>query len=194
MSAGDVTASASLALARPHHQLRERYDVVVVGSGYGGAIAASRFARAGRTVCVLERGRELRAGDFPTSALAALRQLQVRRGMRRFGHEAALFDLHTGDDLSVMVGCGLGGTSLINAGVALRPPDWVFDDERWPTALRGARGSAELGPYFARAEAMLGSTPFPDTWRTPTKLVALGRAAAGVDASVRRPPINVTFT
>ncbi|MGH9232850.1 MAG: alpha/beta fold hydrolase [Acidimicrobiales bacterium] len=194
MSAGDVTASASLALARPHHQLRERYDVVVVGSGYGGAIAASRFARAGRTVCVLERGRELRAGDFPTSALAALRQLQVRRGMRRFGHEAALFDLHTGDDLSVMVGCGLGGTSLINAGVALRPPDWVFDDERWPTALRGARGSAELGPYFARAEAMLGSTPFPDTWRTPTKLVALGRAAAGVDAAVRRPPINVTFT
>ncbi|MGH9262365.1 MAG: NAD(P)-binding protein, partial [Acidimicrobiales bacterium] len=49
-------------LSLPLDRLRERYEVVVVGSGYGGAIAASRLARTGRSVCVLERGRELRPG------------------------------------------------------------------------------------------------------------------------------------
>jgi cholesterol oxidase len=193
----DPPASADTdrpALSRPLHRLRDRYDVVVVGSGYGGAIAASRLARAGRSVAVLERGRELRAGDFPSTPFQALRQLQVRTGARRVGRRAGLFELRTGHDLSVMVGCGLGGTSLINAGVALRPPDWVYDDVRWPTALRGrTRGPAELGPHFAAAERMLGSTPYPDDWPAPTKLVALERAAEGVGAKATRPRINVTF-
>jgi cholesterol oxidase len=145
--AGESSIPPSPTLSRPHDQLRERYDVVVVGSGYGGAIAAARLARAGRSVCVLERGREMRAGDFPSSALGAVGQLQVHRGSRRLGRATGLFDLRAGDDLSVVVGCGLGGTSLINAGVALRPPPWVYDDDRWPTALRGAdRGPVELDP------------------------------------------------
>ena len=187
-------------LSRPHDRMAGRYDVVVVGSGYGGAIAAARFARAGRSVCVLERGRELHAGDFPSSSLGALGQLQVQRGSRRWGRASGLFDLHSGNDISVMVGCGLGGTSLINAGVALRPPEWVFDDDRWPTPLQGATGVAELAPYFAEAERMLGSNPFPDALPPPTKLVALRQAAVGVSnalgepVSVQLPPINVTFS
>ena len=120
--AGEQAVPRSPRLSRPHDQMGTHYDVVVVGSGYGGAIAAARFARAGRSVCVLERGRELHAGDFPSTALGAVGQLQLRRGSRRLGRSTALFDLRTGDDLSVIVGCGLGGTSLINAGVALRPP------------------------------------------------------------------------
>ncbi|HEX5944743.1 MAG TPA: GMC family oxidoreductase N-terminal domain-containing protein, partial [Acidimicrobiales bacterium] len=185
-------------LSRPHDRMAGRYDVVVVGSGYGGAIAAARFARAGRSVCVLERGRELHAGDFPSSSLGALGQLQVQRGTRRWGRAGGLFDLHAGNDISVMVGCGLGGTSLINAGVALRPPEWVFDD-RWPEPLRGRAGVMELSPYFAEAERMLGSNPFPDTLPPPTKLVALRQAAVGVSGAlgerveVELPPINVTF-
>ena len=61
---------------------------------------------------------------------------------------------------------------------------------------RGARtsGPAELAPYFERAERMLGSTPFPDTWDEPTKLAVLRRAAEAIDDTVTRPPINVTFT
>jgi cholesterol oxidase len=182
-------------LSRPHHDMGERYDVVVVGSGYGGAIAAARFARAGRSVCVLERGRELVTGEFPSTLVQAARQLQVRAGARRLGNATGLFDLHTGHDVNVMVGCGLGGTSLINAGVALRPPDWVYDDDRWPAELRGRdRAPAELHRHFAAAETMLGSTPYPDNWPEPTKLAALRRAAAGVQATSVRPPINVTFT
>jgi cholesterol oxidase len=168
---------------------------VVVGSGYGGAITAARLARAGRTVCVLERGRELRTGDFPDTPLSALRQLQVRRGGRRLlGRTTGLFDLRAGHDLSVMVGCGLGGTSLINAGVALRPPAWVYDDDRWPEALRGDRGPRSLARYFAEAERMLGSTRYPDDWPEPPKLRALNTAAGGIGARAERPRINVTFT
>ena len=179
-------------LSLPLDRLRERYEVVVVGSGYGGAIAASRLARAGRSVCVLERGRELRPGDYPDTPWRALRQLQVRTPRRRLGPRSALFELHADDEVSVMVGCGLGGTSLINAGVALRPPAWVFDDERWPAELRG-RGSEALAPYFERAEQMLGSTPYPDDWPEPVKLAALQVAADAVAATVERPRINVTF-
>jgi cholesterol oxidase len=179
-------------LSLPLDRLRARYEVVVVGSGYGGAIAASRLARTGRSVCVLERGRELRPGEYPDTPWRALRQLQVRTGRRRLGARSALFELHADDEVSVMVGCALGGTSLINAGVALRPPDWVFDDERWPAELRG-RGGDVLAPYFERAERMLGSTPFPEEWPQPAKLAALGVAAEGVGATVERPRINVTF-
>jgi cholesterol oxidase len=187
-AAGEWEARLSLPLDR----LRGRYEVVVVGSGYGGAIAASRLARLGRSVCVLERGRELRPGDYPDTPWRALRQLQVRTPRRRFGSRSALFELHADDEVSVVVGCGLGGTSLINAGVALRPPAWVFDDERWPVELRG-RGSDALAPYFERAERMLGSTPYPDEWADPVKLAALAMAAEGVAATVERPRINVTF-
>ena len=194
-TAGDHATPPSPTLSRPHGDMAARYDVVVVGSGYGGAIAASRLARAGRKVCVLERGREIPAGDFPDTAASAVGQLQVHRGARRFGRATGLFDLRAGDDLSVVVGCGLGGTSLINAGVALRPPTWVYDDDRWPIELRGADvGPAELGQFFKRAEDMLGSTPFPDTWDEPTKLAVLRRAAEDVGHKAIRPPINVTFT
>src|SRR5918995_46770 len=166
-------------LSLPLHRLRDRYDVVVVGSGYGGAIAASRLARAGRSVCVLERGRELRPGDYPDTPWRAARQLQLRTARRRFGSPSALFELHADHEVSVMVGCGLGGTSLINAGVALRPPAWVYDDERWPAELHG-RGAEVLGPYFERAERMLGSTPYPTIGAELPKLTALGQAAGAV--------------
>ena len=52
-------------LSLPIASIRAQYDVVVVGSGYGGSIAASRLARAGRSVCVLERGKEQQPGEYP---------------------------------------------------------------------------------------------------------------------------------
>ncbi len=53
------------------------YDVIVIGSGYGGAVAASRAARAGQKVCVLERGKEWRPGDFPETEVDAVREVQM---------------------------------------------------------------------------------------------------------------------
>ena len=64
-------------LSGPLHDLRSHYDVVVVGSGYGGAIAACRLSRAGRKVAVLERGREIHPGHYPADPVEALRQTQL---------------------------------------------------------------------------------------------------------------------
>ncbi|KAK1324178.1 hypothetical protein QJS10_CPA02g01008 [Acorus calamus] len=53
------------------------YDVVVVGSGYGGSIAACRLAAAGVDVCLIERGRRWAAGDFPTNVVGLLSAVRV---------------------------------------------------------------------------------------------------------------------
>jgi putative NAD(P)-binding protein len=103
-------------LAMSLDRARDHYDVVVVGSGYGGAIMAARLALAGRRVCVLERGRELRPGDFPATFWDAVREVQLQTDSRRWGRQIGLFDLRARRDVNTLVGCGLGGTSLINAG------------------------------------------------------------------------------
>ncbi|GAA4699490.1 cholesterol oxidase [Phytohabitans rumicis] len=172
--------------------MRDHYDAVVVGSGYGGAVAAARLAMAGRRVCVLERGREFHPGQFPATLWAGAREFQVRAGARRWGSRTGLFELRTGDGIDVLVGCGLGGTSLINAGVAARPAPDVFDDDRWPSALRG-RGGDVLAPYFARAERMLGVTAYPDGWPGLAKLDALAKAAAAAGGEMTRAPVAVSF-
>src|SRR5882672_4707238 len=119
-------------LARSLTSLRPRYDVVIVGSGYGGGVAASRFARAGKRVAVLERGREFVTGEFPSRFPDLRAQMQLTRGRMRLGAPTGLYDVRLGEDMHVLVGCGLGGGSLINAGVGLRPDARVFDDPVWP--------------------------------------------------------------
>src|SRR5690242_16966928 len=110
-------------LSSPWSDLQSHYSVVVVGSGYGGAISASRLARAGQQVCVLERGRELLPGDYPRTESEFFKELQVHFDPESgldVGNPTGLFEVHRGGDVSVVNGCGLGGTSLINASVALR--------------------------------------------------------------------------
>lgn len=62
-------------ISRPVELLRSSYDCVVIGSGYGGGVAASRMARAGKSVCLLERGREKWPGEYPTGSAEAIKEL-----------------------------------------------------------------------------------------------------------------------
>ncbi|WP_437562753.1 alpha/beta fold hydrolase [Sorangium sp. So ce542] len=169
------------------------YDVVVVGSGYGGAIMASRLARAGMKVCVLERGRERQPGEYPNTALEAVADMQMN--LPEVGHEGSrtgLFDLHVNKDIGVLVGCGLGGTSLINANVSIRAEPRVFDDPRWPAELRGEK-MEHLNTGYRLAERMLSPNPYPESYPPLPKLTALQRSAEVMGQPFRRTNINVTF-
>ena len=176
-------------LSSPLSELRDHYRVVVIGSGYGASIAASGLARAGQSVCLLERGRELHPGEYPRSTEVAAEHLQLDASDGQVGDRRNLYAFHVGEDVSVFSGCGLGGTSLVNANVALRPEPWVLDDERWPIALRNDRAGLDRG--YEAAEAMLRPTPYPDDFPPLAKIAALQRSAAG--ATFYRTPINVTF-
>src|SRR5262245_65291322 len=64
-------------LSLPIDRIKTHYSVVVIGSGYGGGIAASRLSRAGKDVCILERGREFMPGEFPDTQPEVYRELQT---------------------------------------------------------------------------------------------------------------------
>ena len=173
-------------------EIRPRYDVVVIGSGYGGGIAASRLARAGRNVCVLERGREFLPGEFPETLPRAAVEVQASLPHAHVGNPSGLFDFLVDDDINVLRGCGLGGTSLINANVAIRPDHRVFEDPVWPAALR-ADVDTRLMRGYRRASEMLRPTPYPATSPPLAKLNTLERSAKRLGETFRRVDLNVTF-
>lgn len=179
-------------LSSPIEQIKAHYTVVVIGSGYGGAIAASRLARAGQQVCVLERGREFQSGDFPTTTTAALPEMQVDTEKGHLGSKTGLYDFHINKDINVLVGCGLGGTSLINANVSLRAEPRVFQDPCWTPELQNDADTL-LAEGYQRAEEMLKPVPYPDRLPTPTKTKALEKSATYMNERFYRPPINVNF-
>lgn len=130
------------------------YDVVIVGSGYGAAITAARLAphlKQGKTICIIERGREWVPGEFPDTFSEYLSQVTAKNPL-------GVYDFRFGNELDVIQGSGLGGTSLINASTAAIPDPEVFLSPKWPTALRNLTA---LMPYYLRALKMLGAAPTP---------------------------------
>jgi len=134
--------SQDYAVLRRRAQAGFAYDVLIVGSGYGGAMAAWSFAGLRKAngdavqVCVLERGQEYAPGMFPSSLQELPPHVRVHRRDRDtiLGQPDALLDVRVGPDVCALVGNGLGGTSLINAGV-MEPPRWRAD-QAVPAALR----------------------------------------------------------
>jgi cholesterol oxidase len=176
-------------LSSPLSELKPYYDVVVVGSGYGAGVAAARLASAGRSVCVLERGREIAVGEFPARLSDMQRELQISSGLGRIGDPTALFDVRLGRDVHVAMGCGLGGTSLINANVCLEADPRVMEDQRWPAAVRN---DGTLAEGFARARAMLRPVAYPGT-RKLLKLEQLRASAAALGREMSLPPLHIAF-
>lgn len=134
------------------------FDIVIIGSGYGGAIAASelsQFSAAGLHVGVLERGREFSPGSFPNSITEAPTELRksFANGSKPKGNLEGLFDVRLSKDLTVIQANGLGGGSLINAGVMARADTTVFNNTQWPTQIN----LKSLTPFYNDAEELLGS-------------------------------------
>lgn len=177
-----------MSLANDFGELEEQYTVVVVGSGYGASVCAAQVA-AHAKVCVLERGKEYVSGDFPRDGSALLRESQFDDLLGHQGSPLALFDMHLNRDVDVLVGCGLGGTSLINGGIAIEPDPAVLEQAPWPKELRGGA----LRPYVDRARSVLRPSPYPDSLPVPAKLGALQCAAAAIQQPFWRVPVNVHF-
>lgn len=181
------------------------FDVLIVGSGYGGAIAAASLAgcrlrrngRPGRRlrIAVLERGQEYLPGAFPSqlSDLPGHVRFSLPEATSPRGVRSGLFDVHVGADVTVVVANGLGGGSLINAGVMLRPHEAVLGEARWPAAIRSTPDT--LDPFYARAAEWLGAGTCEapnavDRAAVPTKFAVMETIGK---AATRAVPITVAL-
>ncbi len=181
-------------LSKPLTELKPEYDVVVIGSGYGGSIAASRMARINKKVCLLEKGKEFLPGEFPSTLIQASKEMQVNKGKNTIGDKNGLYDFVVGDDISVFKGCGLGGTSLVNANVSIQAEERVFDDAIWPEALR--KNMHTLRDGIDKAWVMLKPVPYPEGqsgYPVLAKTEGMRKSAAHMNEKFRLLDINVTF-
>lgn len=120
-------------------------DVLIVGSGYGGAVSAAALSEtldnppslSGPRIWLLERGRHRQPGEFPgqMADLAGHVRFNTPHTPDTLGRADGLFDIRVGEDASVIVANGLGGGSLINAGVMAWPQDEVFAHAPWPPEI-----------------------------------------------------------
>ncbi|MFN0161319.1 MAG: alkaline phosphatase D family protein [Burkholderiales bacterium] len=162
----------------------ETHEAIIVGSGYGGAVAALRLAEAGYAPLVLERGSEYLAGEFPNDAGELPAHVRLSRwGEERVtGYESGLFDFRLGGTVGALVGNALGGGSQINAGVAVEPDPRTFAKSAWPSQIREAVcGGPGFDEYFKRAREALGVEDFG---------AALAHAGSNPGAARRRPAKN----
>ncbi|MGH2552354.1 MAG: FAD-dependent oxidoreductase, partial [Chitinophagaceae bacterium] len=179
-------------LSQPIGKLKDRYQVVIIGSGYGGAIAASRLSRAGQEVCVLERGREFINGSYPNTSKSIKKNIQTSSAEGRKGSKTALYEFKLCEEINVFVGCGLGGTSLINKNEAVMPSRQFFEDVAWPEEFRNDyKDLMELD--VRHATEMLTPAEYPDHFPRLSKLDTLKKIASPLNGTFSKSPIAVNF-
>jgi len=133
----------------------KHYDVIVIGSGFGGSVTALRLTEKGYRVGVLESGRRFDSGDYPKTNWNLRRFFWFPRlGMRGIQRLTLL------RDVLVLSGAGVGGGSLVYANTLYEPHDAFFTDEQWS---RITDWKTELSPFYDQAKRMLGATPHPTT-------------------------------
>jgi cholesterol oxidase len=160
------------------------YDVIVVGSGFGGSVAALRLCEKGYRVAVLESGRRFDATDLPGSSWDVRRFLWAPR-LGCFGIQR----VHFLRDVVVLAGAGVGGGSLNYANTLYQPLDAFYNDPQWG-ALADWR--AVLAPYYDQAQRMLGRVENPSLSPADEAMQAVA-ADMGVADSFRLAPVGVFF-
>jgi cholesterol oxidase len=164
--------------------MAEEFDVIVVGSGFGGAVTACRLAEAGARVLVLERGRRWTKSEYP-----------------RQPHDAWLFDHQTPEKhngwldlrffkgMAVAQGAGVGGGSLCYSSVVMEADAERFA-QGWPPELT----RAELEPYYGLVRTMLAVRPIPPGQHTRRfKLMQAAAERAGLAGRFSAVPLALSF-
>ncbi|MEU6738773.1 GMC family oxidoreductase [Streptosporangium sandarakinum] len=165
------------------------YDVLVVGSGFGGGVAALRLTEKGYRVGVLEAGRRFdedtlpktswRVRDFlwaPALGMKGIQRIHVLRGEK-------------GTGVMVLAGAGVGGGSLVYANTLYEPLDPFFRDPQWASITDW---KDELAPYYDQARRMLGVTVNPTVTRAD-EIVRKVADRMGVGHTFHPAPIGVFF-
>ena len=163
---------------------RDEFDVVIVGSGFGGSVAALRLTEKGYKVAVLEAGARFKDLDFPKTSWDIRKFLWAPRigcyGIQR---------LHLLPDVLIMAGAGVGGGSLVYANTLYKPPAQFFDDPQWNSITDWAK---ELDPYYDQASRMLGvamnplMSPSDEVMRSVAKEM-------GVESTFTLAPLGIHF-
>jgi len=164
--------------------MTRRFDVVVVGSGFGGSVAALRLTEKGYRVCVLEAGRRFADDEFPVTSWRLRRFLWAPRlgcyGIQR---------ITLLRNVLVLSGAGVGGGSLVYANTLYEPMPAFFTDPQWGHITDWAD---ELRPYYDQAKRMLGVVTYPGVSPADEAMREVARRM-GVAQTLRPTPVGVYF-
>ena len=162
----------------------DRPRVVIVGSGFGGSVAALRLTEKGYRVAVLEAGRRFADDEFAKTSWDLRRYLWAPQ-LKCFGIQR----IHTLRNVMVLAGAGVGGGSLVYANTLYRPLRPFYEDRQWAHITDW---QDELEPFYDQASRMLGVVTNPTT--TPSDVVMQKIAKdMGVEDSYHPTPVGVYF-
>jgi cholesterol oxidase len=164
--------------------MSDDYDVLVIGSGFGGSVTALRLTEKGYRVGVLEAGRRFTDEQFAKTSWR-LRDYLYAPALGCYG----ILRLTLLKDVMIMSGAGVGGGSLGYANTLYEPPDAFYADKQWAGITDW---KAELAPYYEQAKKMLGVTTNPFGTASDEALRAVAEDL-GVGATFRRTPVGVLF-
>jgi len=160
------------------------YDVLVIGSGFGGSVTAMRLSEKGYRVGVLEAGRRFTTEELPKTSWDTRRFVWAPQlgcyGIQR---------IHLLRDVVILAGAGVGGGSLNYANTLYQPPQRFFDDPQWAHITDW---HAELDPHYQIARRMLGVTQNPHVTAADEILKQVADDM-GVGDTFARTPVGVFF-
>lgn len=167
-----------------------RYDVLVIGSGFGGSVTALRLAEKGYSVGVLEAGRRFADDEFPQTSWRLRRFLWAPRlgcyGLQRLTLLRPA-DRKAGGGVLVLSGAGVGGGSLVYANTLYEPLDAFYDDPHWRDVTDWRD---ELARHYDQAKRMLGATTYPLVTRADRAMRAVADRM-GVGHTYHATPVGV---